>query len=95
MPIQTELASWHPLQPLVTPLWICAVVGAGVANSDPGTARVALAGTSPDTLASVPKWQLSHVVLEGMCELGPTGEVGGMRTMLVMPAKLVAEPDAV
>ena len=43
MPIQTELASWHPLQPLVTPLWICAVVGAGVAKAVPGGDSVALA----------------------------------------------------
>jgi hypothetical protein len=55
MPIQTELDSWQALQPLVTPLWICAVVGAGVANKVPGALRVALAGISPDTLASVPE----------------------------------------
>jgi hypothetical protein len=47
---------------------------------------------SPLTLASVPAWQLSQVVLDGMCEPAPIGDVGGMPTMLVMPAKLAAVP---
>ena len=79
----------------MTPAWICAEVGAGVANSVPGAVRVAFAGTRPLTLASVPRWQLSQVVLDGMCEPTPIGEVGGMRTMLVMPANAAVLPDAV
>ena len=35
-PIQFMFVSWQPEQPLVTPAWICAVVGAGVANLLPG-----------------------------------------------------------
>jgi hypothetical protein len=54
-PIHTKLASWQPEQPLVTPAWICAVVGAGVAKKLPGVLRVATAGTRPGTLASVPR----------------------------------------
>src|SRR5512143_3670998 len=77
------------------PEWICAEVGAGVANSVPGAERVALAGMRPLTLANVPRWQLSQAVPDGTCEVGPGGEVGGMRTMLVMPANVVLEPDAV
>ena len=92
MPIHVKLASWQVLQPLVMPLWIWAVVGAGVANSEPGTLRVALAGIRPLTLASVPRWQLSQVVLDGMCEVGPIGLVGGMPTIAVMPANVPAVP---
>ena len=87
MPIHTELDSWQPEQPLVTPAWICVVVGAGVANSDPGAVLVALASTRPLTLAKVPRWQLSHVVLDGMCEVAPIGLVGGRPTIFVMPTK--------
>ena len=93
MPIQTELASWQAAQPLVMPAWICTVVGAGVAKAVPGAVLVALAGISPETLARVPRWQLSQVVEDGMCEPAPIGEGGGMPTMEVMPAKLSAVPD--
>ena len=75
------------------PAWICGPVGAGVANSVPGAVRVALAGIRPLTLASVPRWQLSQVVLDGMCALAPIGEVGGMPTMRVMPAKVAVLPE--
>jgi hypothetical protein len=87
MPIQTgPLDSWQVEQPLVTPLWICAVVGAGVANFVPGAMVVAaLAATFPNC-STVPRWQVSQVVDDGMCELGPSGEIGGITTMLVMPA---------
>ena len=95
MPIQTELASWQLEHPPVTPAWICAVVGAGVANRLPGTLRVALAGTCPLTLPRVPRWQLSQVVLDGMCELAPIGLVAGIPTMLVMPAKVLVPPAGV
>jgi hypothetical protein len=44
------LASWQLLQPPVTPLWIWAPVGAGVANKLPGVDRVADAGIKPLTL---------------------------------------------
>ena len=91
MPIQTLPPSWQVLQPLVMPEWICAVVGAGVANSEPGTVRVALAGISPVTLARVPRWQASQVVLDGMCEDAPIGLVGGRPMILVMPAKVAVD----
>ena len=86
MLIHTKLASWQALQPLVMPLWICAVVGAGVANAVPGAVFVAAAAIGPE--GTVPRWQLSQVVLDGMCELAPTGEVAGMTTILVTPTKL-------
>ena len=68
------------------PVWICVVVGAGVANSVPGAVLVADAGTMPAGV--VPRWQVSQVVLDGMCEFTPTGEVGGMTTILLTPTKL-------
>ena len=67
--------------------WIMAVVGTGVANLVPGALSVAFAGTRPAGIE--PAWQLSQLVADGMCELMPTGEVGGMTTILVMPTKLV------
>ena len=63
MLIHTKLASWQALQPLLMPLWICAVVGTGAANAVPGAVFVATAGTSPE--GTVPRWQLSQVVLDG------------------------------
>ena len=91
MPIQTELVSWQAEQPELTPLWICALVGAGLAKAVPGAVRVADAAISPPgTLA---RWQVSHVVDDGMCEPAPIGLVGGMPTMRLMPAKLAALPE--
>src|SRR5438132_1144439 len=88
MPIHTKLLSWQFEQPPVTPAWICAPVGGGMPKAEPGAGRNAFAGTRPPgTLA---RWQLSQAVEEGMCELGPIGEVGGITTMLVMPAKVPA-----
>ena len=69
------------------PVWICAVVGAGVANAVPGAVRVADAATSPAGVD--PRWQVSHVVDDGMCELAPTGEVGGITTIWLIPTKLL------
>ena len=89
-PIHTKLLSWQALQPLVTPAWICGPVGAGCAKRLPGAGVDVFAGTSPAGLLG--RWQLSQVVDEGMCELGPAGAVGGMTTMLVMPANTVAVP---
>jgi hypothetical protein len=86
MPIQTKLASWQPEHPLVIPVWICAVVGAGVAKALPGVLLVAAAGTSPAGV--VARWQVSQVVDDGMCELAPTGEVGGITMIFVTPTKL-------
>ena len=86
MPIHRLLASWQALQPPVMPLWICAVVGAGEANAVPGAVFVATAAICPE--GTVPRWQLSQVVLDGMCELAPTGEVAGMTMILLTPAKL-------
>jgi hypothetical protein len=82
MPIQTNEVSWHDEQPLVMPAWICAVVGAGDANSEPGVLRVVLAGSRPD--GNDPRWQASQFVPDGMCEVGPTGDVGGI-VMVVTP----------
>jgi hypothetical protein len=87
MPIHTELASWQLAHPPLTPVWICAVVGAGVAKALPGTPTLATAGMSPAGV--VPRWQVSHVVEDGMCELEPTGLVAGITTILETPAKLV------
>ena len=70
------------------PVWICALVGAGVANRLPGVLRVLAAGISP--AGTVARWQLSHVVDDGMCEFAPIGEVGGITMILLTPAKLVA-----
>ena len=46
---------------------------------------------SPDGV--VAKWQVSHVVDDGMCDPAPAGEVGGMPTIEVMPKKLVPAPE--
>ena len=35
-----------------------------------------------------PKWQASQAVDDGMCALAPMGEVGGITTILLTPAKL-------
>jgi hypothetical protein len=56
-------------------------------NALPGTFAVALAFTGPD--GTVPRWQVSHVVDDGMCEVAPTGDVGGMTMIRVTPTKLV------
>ena len=68
------------------PVWICAVVGVGEANALPGTAAVAVAAISP--AGAVARWQVSHVVDDGMCELDPTGVVAGITMMRPTPAKL-------
>ena len=65
----------------------------GWRTASPATLRVALAGISPVTLARVPRWQVSQVVLDGMCDKLPIGVVRGRPMMLVMPAKVVVEPD--
>jgi hypothetical protein len=52
---------------------------------------VADAGISPGTLEAL--WQLSQTLLDGMCELAPTGLVGGMPMILVTPMKLTTVPD--
>ena len=81
------------MQPLLTPLWICTPLGAGVAKAVPGAVLVADAATGP--CGRLPRWQASQTVLEGMCDPAPTGLVGGMPTMRPMPAKLALLPDAV
>lgn len=86
MPIQGCATSWQPLQPPVTPMWICTEVGAGAAKAVPGAVRPAEAGICPAGVE--PRWQFSQVVDDGMCALGPAGEVGGMTTMLLTPTKL-------
>jgi hypothetical protein len=85
-PIQVRPVSWQATQPDVTPVWICPVVGAGVANFVPGAVFVAAAGTG--LVGVVARWQVSHVVEDGMCELAPAGDVAGITTILVTPTKL-------
>src|ERR1700704_3671001 len=65
------------------PLWICAVVGAGVANLVPGALVTAFAAINPAGVEAM--WQVSQVVPPGMCEPGPAGEVGGCTMILVIP----------
>src|SRR5882762_8270223 len=83
MPIHTKLLSWQPEQPLVTPVWICAVVGTGMAKSLPGALLVADAGMEPPGVD--PRWQVSQVVDDGMCDVAPIGDVGGIATILLTP----------
>jgi hypothetical protein len=83
MLIHTKPLSWQPVQPPVIPVWICAVVGTGVANLLPGTVAAAFAGTNPAGIE--PTWQVSQIVSDGMCELAPTGVVGGITMIWVMP----------
>ena len=68
------------------PWWICVVVGAGVANALPGALLLLEAATSP--LGVVARWQLSQMVLDGMCAFAPIGEVAGITTIWLTPAKL-------
>jgi hypothetical protein len=91
MPIHTEAVSWQLAQPDVTPLWICAPVGAGVAKAVPGAVRVADAATMPAGVLA--RWQASQLVPLGMCAPAPIGLVGGMPTMREMPAKVLLLPD--
>ena len=67
-------------------MWICAVVGAGVANALPGVLAVATAGIRPAGV--VLRWQVSQVVDDGMCAVVPIGVVRGITTILVTPTKL-------
>jgi hypothetical protein len=83
MPIHTKLVSWQLAQPLVMPVWICAVVGTGVANRLPGADRVVVAATEAD--GTVPRWQVSQVVDDGMCDVAPAGEVAGITMILATP----------
>ena len=91
MPIHVKLVSWQAAHPLVTPAWICVVVGAGVANAVPGAVFVALAGTL--AFGVVARWQASQGLDDGMCDVAPGGEVAGITTMLLTPAKLEPEMD--
>ena len=68
------------------PVWIWVVVGAGVANAVPGAVFVAEAPTIP--VGVVARWQVSQVCEDGMCAPAPTGEVGGITTIWLIPAKL-------
>jgi hypothetical protein len=47
---------------------------------------VATAGTS--AVGVLPKWQVSHFVELGTCELAPGAPVGGITTILLTPKKL-------
>ena len=58
-------------------------VGAGVRKPLPGALLVATPGTR--VVGVEPRWQLSHFVELGRCELAPAGEVGGMTMILLMP----------
>ena len=37
----------------------------------------------------LPRWQLSQLVVDGMCAPAPIGEVGGITTIRLTPAKLL------
>jgi hypothetical protein len=87
MPIQTKFVSWQLEHPPVIPEWICAEVGIGVANNVPGAVFVADAAINPAGVD--PKWHASQLLLDGMCEFAPAGEVGGSTTILLTPAKLL------
>ena len=89
--IHTELVSWQLEQPPVTPAWICALPGGGVAKPLPGGVRLALAEIRPAGMEA--RWQLSQVIELGICEFAPAGDVGGMTTMLLIPAKLLPVID--
>jgi hypothetical protein len=79
IPIHTKLESWQLEQLPVMPVGICAVVGAGVANAVPGAVFVAAAATG--TAGIDARWQVSQAVPDGMCDVAPTGAVGGMATI--------------
>ena len=83
MSIHTWPLSWQLVQPLVMPAWICAVVGTGIANLLPGAFVAAFAAMDPAGIE--PMWQVSQVVLDGMCEPAPAGEVGGITMILLTP----------
>ena len=68
-------------------MWICVVVGAGVANAVPGAVLLLEAATMP--VGVLPRWQLSQLVVDGMCAPAPIGEVGGITTIRLTPAKLL------
>jgi hypothetical protein len=83
MLIHSILVSWQLEQLPVMPLWIMVLVGAGNMKPLPGAARVATPATSP--LGVLPKWQLSQVVPDAMCEPTPGVAEGGITTMLLTP----------
>jgi hypothetical protein len=70
--------------------WIIVPVGAGAWNAVPGAVLLALAAMKPAGM--LPRWQVSQVVDDGMCEPLPIGLVGGMPTMRVMPMKVLELP---
>ena len=88
MPIHTSFFSWQLVQPLLTPAWIMPVVGTGVWNAVPGATLLAEALTRLDGV--LPKWQLSQAAAVGKCEPAPGVVLGGITTMALMPAKLLA-----
>jgi hypothetical protein len=67
-----------------------APVGAGKAKAVPGAVLVAEAAIIPAGV--LPRWQLSQVVDEGMCEPVLAGEVAGMPTRRAIPAKAEGVP---
>ena len=77
------MLSWQLEQPLLMPVWIMDAVGTGLRKPLPGAFRVAIPGTN--VVGVEPRWQLSHLVELGRCELAPGGEVGGMTMILLMP----------
>ncbi len=57
-----------------------------MAKSLPGALLVADAGIEPPGVD--PRWQVSQVVDDGMCEVAPIGEVAGITMILLTPTKL-------
>jgi hypothetical protein len=91
MSIHTKPVSWQLLHPPVMPVWICAVVGIGVRKAVPGAVFVAAAGTI--AVGVVPRWQVSHVVDDGMCDVALGGDVAGITTIFGTPTKVVPVID--
>jgi hypothetical protein len=77
------LVPWQEAQPDVTPEWIMDAVGAGVRKPLPGVERVDTPGTR--TAGVLPKWQFSHVVEVGRCDVTPDATDGGITMIFVIP----------
>ena len=86
MPSQTLPASWQVEHPLVMPAWIIAAVGGGVMKPLPGT----LLAPRINVVGRLPRWQLSHLVELGMCEVAPGALDDGMTTRLEIPKNALA-----
>jgi hypothetical protein len=62
-------------------------VGVGVRKPLPGVERVETPGTR--AAGVLPKWQFSHVVEVGKCEVAPDAADGGITIIFVIPKKVL------